>query len=290
MTLWQAIILGIVQGLTEFLPISSTAHLRIIPALLGWADPGAAFTAVIQLGTLVAVLTYFARDIAGIVKGMCGCSRPAPSGRDEALTATERRGYNEARLGWMIVVGTIPVVVLGLLFKHHVESTLRSLYVIAFAMIGLALVLALAEWFESRRKALRGMGEVVWLDAIVVGCAQAVALIPGSSRSGCTITGALFMGLNRETAARFSFLLSLPAVFAAGIFELIKARHELLATQAHVLDLIAATVVSFIVGYASIAFLLGYLKKHTMWVFIAYRLGLGAILLALLLTGKLTAM
>jgi len=267
MTLWQAIVLGIVQGLTEFLPISSTAHLRIIPALLGWQDPGAAFTAVIQLGTLVAVLVYFAREIAGITR--------------DTLTG-------KGTLGWMIAVGTVPVVVLGLLFKHHIESTLRSLYVIAFAMIGLALVLALAEWFEGRRKALRGMGEVGWLDAIVVGCAQAVALIPGSSRSGCTITGALFMGLNRETAARFSFLLSLPAVFAAGIFELVKARHELLNTQSNVVGLIAATAVSFIVGYASIAFLLGYLKKHTMWLFIVYRLALGAVLLALLSAGKLS--
>jgi undecaprenyl-diphosphatase len=266
MTLWQAIILGIIQGLTEFLPVSSTAHLRIIPALLGWQDPGAAFTAVIQLGTLVAVLVYFAREIASITR--------------DTLTG-------KGTLGWMIAVGTVPVVVLGLLFKYHIESTLRSLYVVAFAMIGLALVLALAEWFESRRKALRGMGEVGWLDAIVVGCAQAVALIPGSSRSGCTITGALFMGLNRETAARFSFLLSLPAVFAAGIFELVKARHDLLSNQEHVLALVAATVISFVVGYASIAFLLGYLKKHTTWVFIVYRLALGAILFALLISGRL---
>lgn len=266
MTLWQAIVLGIVQGLTEFLPISSTAHLRIIPAMLGWQDPGAAFTAVIQLGTLVAVLAYFAREIVSIVR--------------DTLTG-------KGTLGWMIVVGTVPVVVLGLLFKHHIESTLRSLYVIAFAMIGLALVLAVAEWFESRRKALRGMGEVSWLDAIVVGCAQAVALIPGSSRSGCTITGALFMGLNRETAARFSFLLSLPAVFAAGIFELIKTRDDLLNTQSQIAVLIVATVVSFIVGYASIAFLLDYLKKHTTWVFIVYRLVLGVALLGLLSAGKL---
>src|SRR5712671_236844 len=180
MTLWQAIALGIIQGLTEFLPVSSTAHLRIIPAVFGWQDPGAAFSAVIQLGTLVAVFAYFAREIVSILR--------------DTLTG-------KGALGWMIAAGTVPVVVLGLLFKHHIESTLRSLYVIAFAMIGLALVLALAEWFESRRKALRGMGEVGWLDAIVVGCAQAVALIPGSSRSGCTITGGLFMGLNRETAA-----------------------------------------------------------------------------------------
>ena len=267
MTLWQAIVLGVVQGLTEFLPISSTAHLRIVPALLGWDDPGAAFTAVIQLGTLVAVLAYFRHDIVSIVQGL----------------------FRGEMLGWMIAVGTVPVVVLGLLFKHNIETNLRSLYVIAFAMIGLAVVLALAELVERRRKLLRGMEQVGWLDAIVVGCAQAVALIPGSSRSGCTITGALFCGLDRETAARFSFLLSLPAVFAAGVFELIKARHELLATQQHVLDLAVATFVSLVVGYASIAFLLGYLKKHTTWLFIIYRLALGGILLALLLGGKLSA-
>lgn len=265
MTLWQAIVLGIAQGLTEFLPISSTAHLRIIPALVGWPDPGAAFTAVIQLGTLVAVLVYFARDIAGI-------TRDTLAGRSQ--------------MGWMIAVGTIPVVVLGLLFKHHIESTLRSLYVIAGAMIVLAIVLAIAEWLGKRT---RSMEQVRWLDAVVVGCAQAVALIPGSSRSGCTITGALFVGLNRETAARFSFLLSMPAVFAAGVFELIKARHELLGTQEHVHDLIVATIVSFIVGYASIGFLLGYLKKHTTWLFIIYRILLGAVILGLLAGGKLPA-
>ena len=265
MSLWQAIVLGIVQGVTEFLPVSSTAHLRIVPALLGWGDPGAAFTAVIQLGTLVAVFAYFRRDVVSITRG----------------------AFRGDKLGWMIAVGTIPVVVLGLLFKHRIETSLRSLYVIAVAMIGLALALAIAEWLECRRKALRGLEQVGWIDAIVVGCAQAVALIPGSSRSGCTITGALFMGLNRETAARFSFLLSLPAVFAAGIFELVKARHELLATQEHVHDLVAATVVACVVGYASIAFLLGYLKRHTTWLFIVYRLALGVALLTLLGTGRL---
>jgi len=265
MSLWQAIVLGIVQGVTEFLPVSSTAHLRIVPALLGWSDPGAAFTAVIQLGTLVAVFAYFRRDVVSITRG----------------------AFRGDKLGWMIAVGTIPVVVLGLLFKHHIETSLRSLYIIAVAMIGLALALAVAEWLESRRKALRGLEQVGWIDAIVVGCAQAVALIPGSSRSGCTITGALFMGLNRETAARFSFLLSLPAVFAAGIFELVKARHELLATQEHVHDLVAATVVACVVGYASIAFLIGYLKRHTTWLFIVYRLAFGVALLMLLGTGRL---
>ena len=282
MTLGQAILLGIVQGLTEYLPISSTAHLRVIPALLGWDDPGAAFTAVIQLGTLVAILLYFYSDIVSITRGVLGGLR-----HGRLLETTE------ARMGWMIVAGTIPVVVLGLLFKHNIETTLRSLYVIAGAMIGLAVVLMLAEWLmcwrQRQGRALREMTGLGWLDAIVVGCAQCVALIPGSSRSGCTITGGLFMGMSRETAARFSFILSLPAVFAAGIFECIQARHELLATQEHVLNLLAATFVSFVVGYVSIAFLLGYLKKHTTWLFIIYRLALGGILLALLLGGKLKA-
>lgn len=259
MTLWQAIVLGIVQGLTEFLPISSTAHLRIVPAVFGWPDPGAAFTAVIQLGTLAAVLWYFRHDIAGIMAGTL-------------------RGE---KMGWMILVGTIPVVGLGLLFKHNIETNLRSLYVIAGAMIGLAIVLALA---EKLAKHCRTMEQVGWLDAMVVGCAQAVALIPGSSRSGCTIAGALFCGLDRETAARFSFLLSLPAVFAAGIFEFRHALHE---PAGNPVMLVVATLVSGIVGYASIAFLLNYLKRHTTWLFIIYRLALGAILLGLLAAGKL---
>ncbi len=268
MTLWQAVVLGLIQGLTEFLPISSTAHLRIIPALLGWDDPGAAFTVVIQLGTLVAVFAYFRHDIVSIARSTL-------------------RG--ESQVGWMILTGTLPVVVLGLLLQKHIETSLRSLYVIATAMIALALLLALAEWMTQRRQKLRSMEQVGWLDAIVVGCAQAVALVPGSSRSGCTIAGALFMGLDRETAARFSFLLSLPALFLAGIFELGHARDQLFSTEAHIQDLIAATVVAGIVGYASIAFLLGYLKKHTTWLFIVYRLVLGAILLTLLATGKLSA-
>jgi undecaprenyl-diphosphatase len=282
MTLWQAIVLGVVQGLTEFLPISSTAHLRIVPALLGWDDPGAAFTAVIQLGTLIAVLLYFFPDLTSMTRGVVGGLR------DGKPLETP-----DAKMGWMVVAGTVPVVIFGLLFKKHIETTLRSLHVIAGAMIALAIVLIFAEWLMRRRqrqgRTLREMKSLGWADAIVVGCAQCVALIPGSSRSGCTITGGLFTGLTRETAARFSFLLSLPAVFTAGIFELIKARHELLATPEHVHDLLAATLVSFVVGYASIAFLLGYLKKHTTWVFIVYRLALGGALLALLADGRLKA-
>jgi len=280
MNFLQAIILGIIQGLTEFLPISSTAHLRIIPALLGWQDPGAAFTAVIQFGTLVAVFIYFRRDIAAMIKGLLsgiGSGKPLQN--------------RDAQLAWMIVIGTIPVVVLGVLFKKSIENEWRSLYVIAGSMIALALVLMLAEILTRRRVArgqtLKTMEKLSWKDGLLTGCAQAVALIPGSSRSGTTITGGLFVGMNRETAARFSFLLSLPSVLAAGVFELIKQRHELLSTEAGTVSLIIATVISGIVGYASIAFLLNYLKKHTTYLFIIYRIVLGCILLALLANGVL---
>jgi len=266
MTLWQAVVLGVVQGLTEYLPISSTAHLRIVPALLGWPDPGAAFTAVIQLGTLLAVFVYFAMDIRQILTGLV-------------------RGTD--KLGWLIAAGTVPVVVCGFLFRHQIETTLRSLSVIVATMIGIALVLAFAEWCEKRRQRLRDVRDVGWLDAIVVGCAQAVALLPGSSRSGCTIAGGLFRGLKRDAAARFSFLLSLPAVLAAGVLEM---KHVRLENGTDITNLVVATVVSFVVGYASIAFLLGYLRRHTMWVFIWYRLAVGAVLLALLLTGRLAAL
>jgi undecaprenyl-diphosphatase len=278
MTLFQAIIYGVIQGLTEFLPISSTAHLRIVPAVFGWGDPGAAFTAVIQFGTLVAVLLYFSKDIIAILHAVLdGILKKSPFHSREAV------------MGWMIAAGTVPVVVLGLLFKKDIETTLRSLYVIAASMIGLALVLLAAELVEKKRirddRHLKILGEVSWLDAILIGCAQAVALIPGSSRSGVTITGGLFVGLNRETAARFSFLLSLPSVFAAGAYELIKQRHELLSTDIGVVNLVVATLVSGIVGYLSIEFLLGYLKKHTTYVFIFYRFVVGAALLLLLSTG-----
>jgi len=275
MNTFQAIILGIIQGLTEFLPISSTAHLRIIPALLGWDDPGAAFTAVIQFGTLVAVLLYFMKDIVAIIGAMLsGISRGKPF------------ETHNAQLGWLIALGTIPVVIFGVLFKKSIETSWRSLYIIAASMILLALVLMLAEIINNRRMGrgvpLKNMERLSWKDAIWVGIAQSVALIPGSSRSGTTITGGLLVGMTRETAARFSFLLSLPSVFAAGVFELVKQRHALLSTQAGILDLILSTVISGIVGYASIAFLLNYLKKHSTYLFIIYRVVLGCILLALL--------
>jgi undecaprenyl-diphosphatase len=278
--IFQAIILGIIQGLTEFLPISSTAHLRIVPALFSWDDPGAAFTAVIQIGTLVAVLVYFARDIRRItgamLKGIAG-GRPF--------------GSRDAWLGWMIGLGTIPIVVCGLLFKEAIETTLRSLYVISASMIALALILMLAEMLnklrERRGMQLKDSTELKWWEVLLVGFAQAVALIPGSSRSGTTISGGLLVGMSREEAARFSFLLSLPSVFAAGVFELVKEREALLSSDAGLVNLIVSTVVSAVVGYASIAFLLGYLKKHTTYLFIVYRIVVGVLLLVLLGAGVL---
>jgi undecaprenyl-diphosphatase len=282
MTLTEALVLGVVQGLTEFLPISSTAHLRVVPALVGWADPGAAFTAVIQLGTLVAVLLYFRSDIARLLRAwLAGLAKGRPLATDDAT------------LAWMIAAGTVPIVVCGLLFKDAIETTLRSLYVISAAAIGLAVLLAAAEWAHARRERSasppRGMDRVGWADAIGVGLGQAVALIPGASRSGVTITAGLFLGLKRETAARFSFLLSLPSVFAAGVYQLYKARADLFASQADVVNLVVAAAVAGVVGYASIAFLLGYLKSHSTWVFIVYRFVLGGALLALVAAGWLEA-
>ncbi len=283
MTLFQAIILGIVQGLTEFLPISSSAHLRIVPALFGWDDPGAAFTAIIQIGTLAAVLIYFYEDIYRItIATLKGLFSGAPF-------ATQ-----DSKMGWMISLGTIPIVVFGLLFKDEIETSLRSLYVISSSLILLALILMLAEYLikqaEARGERLKRLNNLSWLDAIVVGFAQSLALIPGSSRSGTTITGGLFLKMNRETAARFSFLLSLPAVFAAGIYQLIKVFPELQSSEEGLLNLVAATIVSGIVGYASIAFLLDYLKKHSTYLFIIYRIVLGCFLLAMLSLGYLDAL
>jgi len=283
MTNYQAIIIGIIQGLTEFLPVSSTAHIRVIPALLGWDDPGAAFTAVIQTGTLVAALIYFREDIWHITVGTL-----------RGLRDGKPFGTLEARLGWMIAVGTVPVVVFGLLFKKRIEEDWRSLFVISAAIAIPALVLAMAEWLVHRRTVSgakqKELADIGWIDAIVVGFAQAVALIPGASRSGVTITGGLFVGMNRPTAARYSFLLSLPAVFGAAVKELYDERHVLLGTQESMINLVLATVIAGVIGYASIAFLLRYLKTHTTWVFIVYRLALAGVLLTLLLTKVIPAM
>jgi undecaprenyl-diphosphatase len=278
LTIFQSVVIGVVQGLTEFLPISSTAHLRIVPALFGWGDPGAAFTAVIQLGTLVAILLYFSIDIFRITRAVIA-----------GLFSGRLLKDPDSRIGWMIAIGTIPIVVFGLVFKHSIETSLRSLYVIAGSMIVLALFLIFAEYVLSRKirrgVRLKSIERLSWKDVILVGFAQSVALIPGSSRSGTTITGGLLVGMDRETAARFSFLLSLPSLFAAGIFELIKEREALLSIEIGMTNLIVATVVSGVVGYASIAFLLGYLRKHSTYLFIIYRIVVGIALLILVQNG-----
>ena len=274
----QIIVLAIVQGLTEFIPISSTAHLRIIPALLGWKDPGAALSAVIQIGTLVAVLWYFWRDVVRILA---------------AMVADLRRGKlattHDALLGWMIAVGTLPIIVCGVAFREQIKTTLRSLYVMSAALAGVALLLAIAEWVIRRRSELgiqgRDVDQVRWSDAIAIGFAQAAALVPGTSRSGATILGGLCCGLTREAAARFSFLLSIPAVFAAGVFELIEARKDLLASSNDVAKLAVALVVTAAVGYATIPWLLAYLRRRTTFVFIVYRLVLAGLLIVLLANG-----
>lgn len=280
MDLLQAAILGIVQGLTEFLPISSSAHLRIVPALVGWPDPGAAFTAVVQIGTLVAVLAYFRRDIVRIAFAWT-----------RGLVRRRPLEDFDSRLGWMIIVGTVPIVACGLLFKDHIETTLRSLYVVATALIVLAVLLAMAEAVVHHRarahRRSKQLTEITWTDVMITGVAQAMALVPGSSRSGVTITAGLFAGMSRETAARFSFLLSLPSVLAAGVYELYAAQGELLASSQDVAALAVATVAALVSGYAAIAFLLYYLRTHTTYVFVAYRLLLGGLLFYLLADGRI---
>jgi undecaprenyl-diphosphatase len=277
---FQIIVLAIVQGLTEFIPISSTAHLRIVPALLGWKDPGAALSAVIQIGTLVAVLWYFWRDVVRILAAMLADLR-----RGKLATT------HDALSGWMIAVGTLPIIVCGVLFKEQIKTTLRSLYIMSAALAGVALLLAAAEWAIRRRRAAglegRDVNQVGWRDAIVIGFAQAAALVPGTSRSGATILGGLCCGLTREAAARFSFLLSIPAVFAAGVFELIEARGDLLASSNDMAKLAVALVVSAAVGYATIPWLLAYLRRNTTFVFIVYRIMLAAVLVVLLASGRI---
>lgn len=281
MSIIEAIVLGVVQGLTEFLPISSTAHLRIVPALFGWDDPGAAFSAVIQIGTLAAVLIYFWSDIVRIVGAVVA-----------GLWKRQPLDTEDARLGWMIALGTVPIVAFGLAFKDQIETTLRSLYVVCVSLIVVALVMELAEhwmlrrWRQHRQKTLDQVG---WLDAVFVGLAQALALVPGTSRSGITISAGLFRGFDRPTAARFSFLLSLPSIFAAGVYQLAKQWKPLTEQSHDAVNLIVATLVAAAVGYAAIAFLLKFLRTRSMRVFVVYRIVLAAALLGLLWSGWITS-
>lgn len=271
MSLLEAVVLGLVQGLTEFLPISSTAHLRIAPALLGWDDPGAAYSAVIQLGTVLAVVLYFWKDIVRLAAAFF-----------RGLAQRKPFGEVDSRLAWYVLLGTIPIGIAGLVFKSAIETSLRSLYVISASLIGLALLLLIAEKTAAHR---RDITQMTLKDGLIIGLWQTIALIPGASRSGTTITGGLFLGLKREDAARFSFLLSIPATTLAGVFELANLLEA--AQRPSNAVLIVGTVVSFVSGYAAIAGLLKFLRTQTTMVFVVYRIGLAVLLLALLGTGVL---
>ncbi len=274
LTWLQAVVMGIVQGLTEFLPISSSAHLRVIPAFLGWPDAGAAFTAVIQLGTVLAVLIYFRKELVAAIGAW------ARSLRDKKLRETP-----DARLGWAVFWGTVPVIVVALVFQHAIEQNLRDLRIIAFSMIFLGLLMWYADSIDRKKRKLES---VKVKDGWVVGAWQCLALVPGMSRSGSTISGAFFRDFNRPAAARFSFLLSVPSVTGAGIYELIKARRDFEGSL--MAPTIVATVLAFIVGYASIAFFIKYLQKHGIGPFVWYRLLIGFIILIAVQGGYLSPM
>lgn len=293
MDLLQAIILGIVQGLTEFIPISSTAHLVFASRWLGIyggdAEMTTATMAVIQLGTLAAVFVYFATDIWGISTAFL---------RDHFALLTGKRGMrfsgtdgvrpmwlsDESWLGWLVIIGSIPIGTVGLVFKDFIEGPgTKNLWVISIMLIAVALLLTFAEFVGKQRKDIKHLGII---DAIVVGFCQVLALMPGASRSGSTIMGGLLAGEKRETAARFSFLLSIPAITASGLLELRKALH-ILPSETFV-PLIVGTIVAGIVGYLSIWFLIAFLRKNSTAVFIIYRLILGTVLLVLLWQGVLS--
>ena len=263
---WHAVVLGIVQGLTEFLPISSTAHLKVVPVLLGWGDPGVAFTAVIQLGSIAAVLAYFRQDLLEVAQGVTRAFRHG-QWRDPS-----------ARLGVAIALGTVPIVLAGLALKHFVpdyeHSSLRSLTSIAIVSIVMALLLAVAELIGSRRRQLQ---QVTSRDGLLVGLAQALALVPGVSRSGSTLTASLFDGWQRADAARFSFLLGIPAITLAGLVEL----KDAIAAPANggPIPMLVGVLTAGVVSWLAIAWLLRFLQRHSTWVFVGYRLVFGLVLL-----------
>ncbi len=270
----NAIILGLVQGLTEFLPVSSSAHLRIVGLLLGTGeDPGAAFTAIIQLGTELAVIVYFAADLWRIISRWC-------------LSIVKRVPRNDphAKMGWFIILGSVPIVVLGLLFQKMIETTLRSLWIIAFTLIVFGILLGIADRVGAKKRRLK---ELTVPHAAIFGGAQSLALIPGVSRSGGTITAGLFMGYERRAAARYSFLLAIPAVFGSGLFELYKTIKDPGLEVFSAGETTAATVVAFVVGLLVIVFFMNYISKRSFLPFVIYRLLLGLALIVLLATGVL---
>ncbi|MFD4985020.1 undecaprenyl-diphosphate phosphatase [Streptomyces sp. NPDC058374] len=286
MSWFESFILGLVQGLTEFLPISSSAHLRLTAAFAGWHDPGAAFTAITQIGTEAAVLIYFRKDIAAIVGAWCR-SVAALVRRDGSM-----RGNHDAQLGWLVILGSIPIGVLGVTLKDQIEGPFRDLRLIATTLIVMGLVLGFADRLAARAetggrhragggKTLRDLGV---RDGLIYGCCQALALVPGVSRSGATISGGLLMGYTREAAARYSFLLAVPAVLASGFYELREAGEGHVAWG----QTVFATLIAFAVGYAVIAWFMRFITTRSFMPFVYYRVVLGVLILALVATGALS--
>lgn len=274
----EAIILGIVQGLTEFLPISSTAHLTFVGKLMNLIsdtnpERWTAFIAVIQIGTLLSVLIYFWKDLLNIIKNFL---------EDNWVNRVKFSEQSiDSKLGWYIIIATIPVVIIGLAFKDFIEGIFtKNLFVISSSLIILAIILAIA---EKVGKFNRTKNDLNWIDAIIIGFAQALALIPGSSRSGTTITAGIFLGLNRETAARFSFLMSIPAVAASGLLQFYQSLKYL--DEHGLIIMIVSTIISALVGYLSIEFLLRYLKTKSMWIFVVYRILIGVAILIFIFVG-----
>jgi undecaprenyl-diphosphatase len=279
--LLKAVVLGVIQGLTEFLPISSSAHLRIFPELFGWGDPGAAFTAVIQIGTELAVVIYFWKDIWRIGSAWL-----------RSLYKPELRGSLDSRMGWYVIIGSLPIVVLGVLLKDVIERDFRNLWIVGSTLIILGVILGIADRIGSQRLAMKDLS---LRHALLYGAAQAAALVPGVSRSGATISMGRFLGYDREAATRFAFLLAIPAVIGAGIFELkdVLACHDSAAAQCANAygpwPTLVATIVSFVVGYAAIAWLLRYVTTKSYLPFVIYRIVLGGFTLVMLSLGVLAA-
>ena len=268
----QAIVLGISQGLTEFLPISSTAHTLVVSRLLGWPDPGAAFTAVTQVGTELAVVIYFRNDIARILKAWFS-----------SLTKADQRSNPDAKMGWYVIIGTIPIGVAGLAFKSSIETTARNLWLVAASLIFMGILLGLADRYARHTK---NEADLNTKNAILFGLGQALALIPGVSRSGATITAGLAMGYKRDVAARYSFLLAIPAVFASAALTAGDIASDDFVNWPAT---IVATIVAFVVGFIVIAGLMKYLQTRTFMPFVVYRIVLGSVLIVLLATGVLSA-
>ncbi|MCW6010484.1 undecaprenyl-diphosphate phosphatase [Micromonospora sp. CPCC 205371] len=272
----EAIVLGIVQGLTEFLPVSSSAHMRITSAIFFGEDAGASFTAVTQLGTEAAVLVYFAKDIFRISKTWI-----------VGIWDRSVRSSLDYRMAWYVIIGSIPIGLFGFLFKDQIRSAARNLWLVSIMLAGFALVLAFAEYWGRQT---RGIDRFTLKDGVVMGFAQAMALIPGVSRSGGTLTAGLFLGLTREAATRYSFLLAIPAVVMSGLFSIPdvfdKSGEGLTPSVA---QMVVATVIAFGLGYASIAWLLRYVAHHTLYAFVLYRVALGSLVMCLLIAGTITA-